>query len=306
MRSRRILHALLLAALPFASGGCSIKRFALYQVADALAASGTTYAADDDPELIESALPFSLKLIESVLADAPDHKELLTAACKGFTQYAYAFLRQRADELRETDLAASRALRERTKKLYRRALGYGLRSLALEYPGIVELLRKDPRAATAKIRDAHEVETLYWTAASWGLLIADSKDSPDTLGDQQSVEALIDKALALKPDFDRGAVHGFLISYEMIRRTGTGDAATRARHHYEEAVRLSGGKLASVHLAFAEEVALAKADKALFVSCCEKALLVDLDAEPAWRLQNTLAQRRARWQLARLDELFDE
>jgi len=29
--------------------------------------SGTTYASDDDPELIEAALPFSLKLMESVL-----------------------------------------------------------------------------------------------------------------------------------------------------------------------------------------------------------------------------------------------
>lgn len=166
MRSPRPVAALALAALALFAEGCSIKRFALNQVADALASSGTTYASDEDPELIEGALPFSLKLIESVLADAPDHKELLTAACKGFTQYSYAFLRQRADELRETDLAASRSLRERTKRLYRRALRYGLRSLEVGYPGVTAALHRDARAAVAKISDKHEVETLYWCAAS--------------------------------------------------------------------------------------------------------------------------------------------
>jgi len=37
------------------------------RIADTLAASGTTCASDDDLELIEAALPFSLKLMESVL-----------------------------------------------------------------------------------------------------------------------------------------------------------------------------------------------------------------------------------------------
>ena len=37
------------------------------RIADTLAASSTTYASDDDPELIEAALPFNLKLMESEL-----------------------------------------------------------------------------------------------------------------------------------------------------------------------------------------------------------------------------------------------
>lgn len=39
--------------------GCSVKRYAINQLGNALAASGTTFAADEDPELIRAAVPFS-------------------------------------------------------------------------------------------------------------------------------------------------------------------------------------------------------------------------------------------------------
>jgi hypothetical protein len=35
------------------------------RITDTLAAAGTTYASDDDPQSIEAALPFSLKLMET-------------------------------------------------------------------------------------------------------------------------------------------------------------------------------------------------------------------------------------------------
>jgi hypothetical protein len=35
-----------------------------------------------------------------------------------------------------------------------------------------------------------------------------------------------------------------------------------------------------------------------------KALAVDLEADPEHRLMNLIAQRRARWLLERIDELF--
>jgi predicted anti-sigma-YlaC factor YlaD len=36
----------------------------------------------------------------------------------------------------------------------------------------------------------------------------------------------------------------------------------------------------------------------------EKALSIDPDADPSHRLLNVIAQRRARWLLERIDELF--
>ena len=74
--------------LVFWSTGCSVRRYAINKLGDALADTGTTFASDDDPELIRGALPFSLKLIESLLAESPRHQGLLLAAASGFTQYS--------------------------------------------------------------------------------------------------------------------------------------------------------------------------------------------------------------------------
>ena len=50
---------------------CSVKRMAVNKLGNALANSGTTFTADEDPELVRDALPFSLKLIEALLAESP-------------------------------------------------------------------------------------------------------------------------------------------------------------------------------------------------------------------------------------------
>jgi hypothetical protein len=80
------------AALLVGAPGCSVKRFAINKLGDSLANSGTTYAADNDPELVGQALPFGLKLVEGLLAESPAHRGLLFAAASGFTQYAYAYV----------------------------------------------------------------------------------------------------------------------------------------------------------------------------------------------------------------------
>ena len=71
--------------LAMLGAGCSVKRMAVNKVGDALAGGGTTFASDDDPELVKAAVPFSLKLMESLLAENPHHQKLLLAACSGFT-----------------------------------------------------------------------------------------------------------------------------------------------------------------------------------------------------------------------------
>src|SRR5215510_6498592 len=132
--TRRLLQALALHVLPaaflwLAASGCSLNRYALNKASDALSKSGSTFASDDDPELIKAAAPFSLKLMESVLAENPKHAGLLTALASGFTQYSFAFVQEDADEIEAQDLKAAEALRNRARRLYVRAQGYGLRGL---------------------------------------------------------------------------------------------------------------------------------------------------------------------------------
>jgi predicted anti-sigma-YlaC factor YlaD len=45
-------------------------------------------------------------------------------------------------------------------------------------------------------------------------------------------------------------------------------------------------------------------DRAEFERLLKRALEIDPDARPEWRLANLVMQRRARWLLARTDSLF--
>lgn len=295
----------LLLMLVFAAvgSGCSIKKIAVNELGDSLASGGTTFSSDDDPDLVGEALPFSLKLMESLLAESPKHKRLLLAASSGFTQYAFVYVQVPAEEAESQDLAKADYLRIRARHLYLRACNYGLRDLEIVHPGLERDLRQDPKAAVRKTR-LKDVPLLYWTAVSWGAAISVSKDDPEMVADQPIVEALIDRALELNPDYDFGAIHNFLITYESVRRTVSGDFVLRSRKHFERVVELTEGQSAAPYVALAATVSVGTQDSAEFESLLKKALAVSPDARPEWRLTNLVMQRRARWLLAREDELF--
>ena len=296
---------ILAAALALlAATGCSIKKVAINKLGNALADSGTTFASDNDPAFVRDAVPFSLKLIESLLAESPRHRGLLLAAASGFTQYGYAFLQQDADALEDTDLAAAEALRGRARRMYLRARDYGLRGLEVRHPGLGAALRSEPVPAL-KMVTASETGLLYWTAAAWGAAISLSKDNPAIVAGQPAVEALIDRALELDEAFDHGAIHAFLIAYEGSR-PGSPNPEKRARLHFERAWQLSGGVQAGPLVSLAENVSTQKQDRKEFQSLLEKALAIDPDASPEFRLANLVMQQRARWLLQRTDQLFVE
>ena len=75
-----ILRVVAAFALVVPAAGCSMKKFAINKLGDSFANSSATFAADDDPELVGQALPFSLKLVEGLLAETPKHRGLLFAA----------------------------------------------------------------------------------------------------------------------------------------------------------------------------------------------------------------------------------
>jgi predicted anti-sigma-YlaC factor YlaD len=283
--------------------GCSPKRFAINKVGDALANPGTTYAADNDPELIAQAAPFSLKLIESLLESSPKHEGLLLAAASGFTQYSYAFVHQEADFIEDRDFARSSAMRLRARRLDLRARDYGLRGLDVRHAGFSGRLRQNPKEA---VRDAtrRDVALLYWTAAALGAAISVSKEIPELVADQPIVEALIDRALQLDEAFSAGAIHSFLITYEMSRQGAAGDPAVRSRLHFDRAVAASGGLAASPYVTYAEAVSLSKQNRSEFERLLRRALAIDPNAKPEWRLENMIMQQRARWLLSKASDLF--
>jgi predicted anti-sigma-YlaC factor YlaD len=283
--------------------GCSIKRMAINSLGDALSSgSSSTFARDDDPELVRDAIPFALKTIESLIDASPRHQGLLLAASSGFAQYGFAFVQQEADFTEATDLTRALEMRQRAKRLYLRGADYGLRGLEVDVPSFRDLLTRDADAALSKVSKKH-VPLLYWTAAGWAAALAIDVNDSELAIRQSAIEKMMQRALALDESFDQGALHDFLGTWEAAH-AAAGGSMPKAREHFARSMQIAAGRRAAPYVSMAEAVSVAENNRKEFASLLNQALAVDINKAPEQRLANVINQRRARWLLSRIDDLF--
>ena len=293
--------------LSLAIAACSPKRIGEEAVADALSGSNGVYQSDDDPALVGAAVPFGLKTMDALLVDLPNHQGLLTAAAAGFTGYSYAFVQQEADMT--LNLEASRQGQTRARRLYLRARDYGLRALDVAHPGLAATLmqgKAEARKAALAETVKEDVPALYWTGASWALAISEGKDQMALVGQLPAVTDMMERALVLDESWDEGTLHEFFVSFDAARGVAQGGGPDKARAELERAEQLSHGTHLGPKVAYAEGVLIATQDREGFHRMLEEVVAYDVDQPAARndRLANVLAQRRARWLLGRLDDLF--
>ena len=301
---RGVWRALALAVVAVALSGCGmVQRKAVGMVASTLASSGDVFTRDDDPELVGQAIPFGLKLYESLLDSAPKNKDLLIATCSNFTQYGVAFVETEALVLGEANHHDEVAhLNARALKLYLRAKGYCLRAMEVRFPGITPNLLKDP-ASALKAAKKEDVPLLYWMAASWGSAIAQGLDKPDLVIDLPVVRALAERALALDETWNKGALHEMFVALDS-QPEALGGSVEHARAHFKRAVELQKGESPGPYVSLAIGVAEPAQDRAEFESLLKQALAIDPEKDPSTRLVTLVQQRRAQALLDHIDTLF--
>ena len=97
------------------------------------------------------ALHAADEVIKPKLGTTADCDEgLLLTTSRGFTQFAYAFVQEDADETEDKDLKAAEEMRARARQLYLRARDYGLRGLDVRHQGFEQALRADSKKAVAE------------------------------------------------------------------------------------------------------------------------------------------------------------
>ena len=300
VRAVRLATTLLAAA---ALAGCSLRSMAVNAVMPTLA-NPAVYLSEEDPEVARDALPFLLKTIESILDADPAQQDALLFANTGFLLYANAFLQADAALAEWDDYELATELNERARRMYLRARDYGLRNVEIDHPDIAARLLDDPQSAAA-VFEAEDVESLYYLGGAWMLAISLGLDQPALVADLPAARALLDRALELDEDFERGALHSAFITLESVGEVMGGSIA-RARAHFARAVELSEGQDAGPYLSLATGVAIAEENREEFRELLETAIAIDPDEEPSNRLLNLIAQKRARVLLDHIDDLFFE
>ena len=287
------LPALLLVGLLLTA--CSPRHLIIQGVADELANQGR--ATEDDLLRAREASAFYLKLSESILREKPGNLKLAYAVAGGFTQYAFAFVAFEAERLEATDARAAQKLRERAARLYRRANGHAMVALEERKPGFARALARPAMTDWPQL-GADEIGVAYWAAASWGGLIALSKDDPNTVADLPLAMRLARIAWERAPDYGEGALSSLMGSFEAARPVGS---SSQALIYFDRAIAAGAGRNAGAFVAKAEGVALPANDRPAFEAWLRQALA----ASNARRdLQNEIMRERAQWLLETAADLF--
>lgn len=291
-----------LLLLTTALGGCSVKQMAINSLADTLAGdTGGALSQDEDLELVGGAIPVFLKLMEVIRDQAPEHVGIHRALASGFTQYGVVWVQFPAEQHKYDDFHAYRTGLERARRLFLRANRYALMGMDLRHPGFSEQVRMNTGAALA-VTTVDDVPLLYWCGASWLAAISNSREDPELIGELPIAAALLQRALELDAGWGDGTLHEVMISLQPSLPMPGG--AERAREHYAQALDLSGGGKASPHVSLATALTIKAQDRDEFEALLGQALAVDLEARPDDRLANEYAQRRARFLLDHVDDLF--
>ena len=303
MRARLAWPAAALVLL--AAGGCSLQRLAVNAVSGMLSSPGssTVFTGEDDPELVADALPFAMKLYESLLVQTPENSELLLTTGSLFAMYANAFVQTPAGMLPETEYPQRLEAMARAKRLYLRGRDYCLKALELRHPGLRARLQAGDPAALAKTAPA-DVPYLYWTSASWmGAFSAEPFDMELLLTLSRPL-ALMDRAFQLEEGYNKGAIHEFYISVYGSLPASLGGSREKAREQFAKAVEEAHGLTAGPYVALATTLSVPEQNATEFRELLGKALAIDLAASPENRLVNILNQRKARWLLQHIDDYF--
>ena len=285
---------------------CSINKMAMKAVSDALTTEGSSdvFTGDSDPKLVGDALPFAIKMYESLLQANPEHQGLLRTTGSLFVMYANAFVQKPAEQLPRDMYAERQAAMVRAKKLYLRGLELLYRGLELKYPGFDGAFQKNTLPDVLAKMKKEDVPSLYWAAA--GGLSAYSLNPFDlNLGLRiQEFFALVQRAYDLDPDFNSGALDDlFLLFYASVPESMGGDKS-RAEIYYRRELEKSRGLLAGPYVSYAQAVAIPAQDYDTFKSCLQAALAIDPDADPSNRLVNIISQQKARYLLDSAAQYF--
>ena len=309
MRSNTVSRAFLLATVftfTFLAASCSINRFAVRTVAGFLAGSGqgTVFTGDDDPELVGDALPFALKIYESLLDADPSNAPLALATGRAYVSYAFAFVQAPADQLSVERVDEQNAMHQRAKRLFLRARDFILRGLETRHPGFTAAIDGEGARAALRMVNRSDADYLYWAGAAWlAAFSADPFDFAQIVTVTRAV-ALLQQVQDWDDAYGAGAVHEIFISFYGSAPADLGGSEQKARQNFERAVSLSKGLRAGPYIALASSVSVKNQNAGEYRDLLGKALAVNVDADIPDRLVNIIDQRRARWMLDHIDDFF--
>jgi TPR repeat protein len=246
---------------------------------------------EDDLQIAEQALASNLKLIEGLLKNDPENRDLLLLAARGYAGYALGFAEDQNPK--------------RAKRLYLRARDYALR-----------ILRRDAAFAQAEKQGLNALETyikgygpeqvpaLFWAGFSWAGYVNLSLDNPEALLALPEIQILMERVERVQPDYFYGSVYLFFGSLYGMKPVIMGGDPQKALEYFRKNMRLNHNDFLLAQVYAAKFYAAKMLDESLFDSYLKHVLEMPIDKHPEWRLLNRIAKEKAKNLLAQKEDLF--
>jgi hypothetical protein len=271
--------------------GCSSRRMAVQVTLPFISSQIASMQEERDTELAEKAIPASLKMLEGLAKEDPKNIWILQKLAEGFCGYAFSFLE---------DSEPGRA-----SGLYLRGKDYAFRALEIQSNGKTwnGLSLDEWSKRLAEVTPSQQ-PALFWAGQCWGSWLSLNLDSVEAFSSLPRIDGLMNRAVELDPSFHYAGPHLFLGAYYGGRNRMFGGDPEKARNHFEQALKITGGKYLLVSFLYAKTYAVQNQDRDLFAAQLNKVLEASYDVLPEQRLANQIAKRKAAALFGAIDELF--
>ncbi|MEA1882241.1 MAG: TRAP transporter TatT component family protein [Candidatus Marinimicrobia bacterium] len=267
-----------------------------------MACSPAVVVLEHKPELAKRSFRYFVDRAEKLIAKSPENPGRLIDGCETLTKYSFGFTMEEADRLVMEDYRGGNELYEEANQAFAKAVDYGDRALTIKYSSYQDWLLG--RVSTMPEFNETDLPFLFWTAGAYGGAIKSSRGNPKWVILLPRVGRLLEAALSVDPDWNKGILYSAMISYTMSRHDTPVNKEKIAGDYFEKAVKSSNGLDLGPYVTMAESVSITTQNRNEFTNLLYKALNIDMMAVPDLRLTNHISRNRAQWLLDNIDEFF--
>jgi hypothetical protein len=244
----------------------------------------------EDPELVRTAAPAYLLMLDALVETYPDDESFLIPAAKLYGAYAGVFA---------NDAAQTKRMAERSKGYAHRALCESEEDLCLAIDKRVEDIQLE-----LDDLDEDELALVYTYASSWASWIQANTSDWDAIAQLPKVKLLFSWVLKYDPNYDRGTAQIYMGVLESQIPPSLGGRPDLAKAHFEHAIRASNGKNLMAKVLYAQQYARLLFEQELHDRLLHEVLNAEAKAE-GLTLLNQLAKQQAHELLADSAEYFE-
>lgn len=249
-----------------------------------------TYRASD-VQTVKEGVPGNLLLVRGLTESEPGNEDLRSLATQMYFSYTAAFVE-------DEDPARARTLYDEGYRLGRE--GLMRRDWFREAEEAVPL----PDSAALRKMKKDDAPLLIWTIANWASWISLNVSDPEAVAQLPRLQAYLDRVLQVSPDYFEGLPHALAGSMNSIRPRMFGGDPEAGQRHFEEAFRISRGRMLLYRVFHARYYCRQMLDVECFDQSLREVLDAPDDLAPEYRLLNNVAREKARRLMEKRDELF--